>query len=268
MDAIRFGRAIRALRRHQRLTQRDLGDRAGVSDTLVSGVEAGRIASVGYATLLRIARSLGAELELNVRWRGEALDRLLDEGHARVVDLVVALFRRAGWEAVVEASFAVGGERGSIDVLACHAPTGSVAVIEVKSVVPDVQATIFTLDRKARVAPLIAKDRGWRCDRVARFLVVAEGRTARRRIERHAATFEAAFPVRTREAVAWIRQPTAAPPSGLVFLRVPGAHRPRKSSDSGDTGARHDVVNPNSRVVMRGRRNAVSASPDSSPPGN
>jgi transcriptional regulator with XRE-family HTH domain len=267
MDAIRFGRAIRALRRHQRLSQRDLGARAAVSDTLISGIESGRIGSVGYARLLRVARSLGAELELNLRWRGEALDRLLDEDHARVVDLVVALFRAAGWETIVEASFALGGERGSIDVLAWHPATASIAVVEVKSVVPDVQATIFTLDRKARVAPLVARDRGWRCERVARLLVVAEGRTARRRVERHAATFDAALPIRTREALAWIRQPRGAAPSGLLFVSVPPAQRRGASSNSARRGMRRGDVTPRRGLVTGAGRDARSRSSDSASAG-
>jgi transcriptional regulator with XRE-family HTH domain len=269
MDAIRFGRAIRALRRRRRLTQRDLGARAAASDTLISGIELGRIGSVGYATLLRVARCLGAELELNLRWRGEALDRLLDEDHARVVDLIVALLRGAGWETIVEASFALAGERGSIDVLARHAATDSVAVVEVKSVIPDVQATIFTLDRKVRVAPVVAKERGWACERVARILVVAEGRTARRRIERHAATFDAAFPIRYREALAWIRHPVGAAPSALVFLSVPRMRRRRasSSSDSAHAGTRRGDVKRTADTVTHLARDAGAGPSDSASAG-
>ena len=39
-----------------------------------------------------------------------------------------------------EVSFSVYGERGSIDILAFHASTGSLLVIEIKSVVPDMQS--------------------------------------------------------------------------------------------------------------------------------
>src|SRR5204862_498544 len=52
-------------------------------------------------------RSLGASLELKLRWHGEGLDRLLDEAHARVVDATVVLLRDAGWDVAVEASFSI-----------------------------------------------------------------------------------------------------------------------------------------------------------------
>jgi hypothetical protein len=70
-------------------------------------------------------------------------------------------------------------------------------VIEVKSVVPDVQATLVTLDRKERLAPEIARTRGWDAAVVAKLLVVRNDRTSRRRIEVHAATFGNAFPDRS-----------------------------------------------------------------------
>jgi len=264
VDVIRFGRAIRALRRRHGLRQVDLAARTGMSDTLVSRIELGRLGTVPYASLHALARALGAELELNLRWRGEALDRLLDEAHAEIVDLMVSRLRSLGWETVVEASFSIAGERGSIDVLGWHAATGSLVVVEVKSLIPDVQAMISTLDRKARLAPVVARERGWACGAVARFLFVAEGRTARRRVSRHAAIFDAAFPVRGREALAWLQQPKGPPPSALVF--VGPATRPI-SSDSRGTGTRRAVVTPPSRLVTvprtAKRSPAGAALPDS-----
>ena len=54
-----------------------------------------------------------------------------------------------------------------------------------KSVVPDVQATLVTLDRKERLAKEIARERGWEAVAVACLLVIGDNRTARRRIESH-----------------------------------------------------------------------------------
>ena len=45
--------------------------------------------------------------------------------------------QEAGWDVATEVSFNVRGERGSIDILAFHQATGSLLVIEIKSVVPD-----------------------------------------------------------------------------------------------------------------------------------
>jgi len=78
-----------------------------------------------------------------------------------------------------EVSFSIRGERGSIDVLAFHPATATLLVIEVKSLVPDVQATFVTPDRKTRLASEIARGRGWRPSRLGRLLVVVGPRVSR-----------------------------------------------------------------------------------------
>ena len=102
----------------------------------------------------RVAQAAGASLELVLRWKGEGLDRLLDEQHARLVELVVLRLRALGWDVAVEVSFARAGERGSIDVLAFHPVHRALAIIEVKSVTPDMQAMLGGIDRKGRLASL------------------------------------------------------------------------------------------------------------------
>jgi transcriptional regulator with XRE-family HTH domain len=226
VDTLRFGRALRALRIRLELTQAQLAARVGVSASMISRVENGRIGRVAFATLHAIGAALGADVQPMVRWRGEALDRLLDEAHAAVVDAIVEMLRHTGWEVAIEVSFSVGGERGSIDVFAWHAPTGFLLVIEAKSVVPDNQATLFGLDRKARIAPILARRRGWTCTGVGRLLVVADGRTSRRRVERHAPTFESALPARTVAIRRWLKAPTNPAIAGLLFVRT----HPKSSS--------------------------------------
>jgi transcriptional regulator with XRE-family HTH domain len=218
MDAIRFGRSVRALRRRRGLRQRDLAELVGCSKSTIGRIELGQIDGVAYGTLVAVARALGARADLNLSWNGEALDRLLDEAHVELVDAVVARLRAAGWEVAVEVSFAFGGERGSIDVFGWHRASGSIATCEVKSAVPDAQATIVTLDRKGRLAPLIARERDWTCARVARFLFVADTRTSRRRVAAHAPTWSAAFPSDRIEAMAWLADPHGPAPSALVFV--------------------------------------------------
>jgi hypothetical protein len=171
------------------------------------------------AALHAVAQALGVRLNLSLSWNGEALDRLLDSDHAALVEVVASTLRGLGWDVAVEVSFSIGGERGSIDVLAFHRATGTVLVVEVKSVVPDIQAMVFTLDRKARLALDIARQRGWNGRTVGRLLVVGESRTSRRRVSDHAATFDAAFPARTVEVKRWLRSPGGSRSfSGLWFL--------------------------------------------------
>lgn len=217
MDAVRLGLSIRALRRRRARTQKQLGDRVGRSASEISRIERGAAHRVSIRTLERILEALGARLYVRVPWQGEELDRLLDRDHARIVERLIALLTHHGWTTIPEATFQVGGERGSIDILAWHEASRALLVIEVKTVVPDIQSTVGGLDRKARIAPTIARERGWVVKDVARLLVLPEDRTARRRIEAFAATFDRALPARTVAIKRWLARP-AGPLAGVLFL--------------------------------------------------
>jgi transcriptional regulator with XRE-family HTH domain len=223
MDPVCFGLALRARRRHRGWRQSDLGAAAGVSASTICRIERAEIASITYSTLEAVTRALGVRLELLARWHGEGLDRLLDDDHARVVAASVDPYRDGGWLTDVEVTFAIGREAGSIDLFGFHPELRLLSVNECKSVVPDAGNTVLTLDRKARLAPLIARERGWTgAIGVARFLILPEGRTNRRRVEQHEGLFRSAFPVIGRDALAWIRHPTPTPVSGLLYLPIPG----------------------------------------------
>jgi transcriptional regulator with XRE-family HTH domain len=219
VDTVRFGRQLRALRIRGRLRQDDLARIAKVSRSLIGRAERGQADRIPPATLERVAAAVGGRLELRLTWNGEALDRLMDSAHAALVELVVRRLNMAGWQTAIEVSFNVRGERGSIDVLAFHAPTGALLVVEVKSVVPDVQSMLMTLDRKARIASGVARERGWQASCVGRLLAVGNTRTSRRRVEAHASTFDAALPNRAIDLRRWLRSPTASRPlAGLLFV--------------------------------------------------
>ncbi|HEY8437508.1 MAG TPA: XRE family transcriptional regulator, partial [Candidatus Limnocylindrales bacterium] len=128
MDWIRIGRSCRALRLRRRFRHIDVATRAGISRGTVSNIERAHLSRVAIGTLVDVAAALGADVELRVRWHGADLDRLLDEGHSRLVDVIVGMLVAAGWDAVVEATFSVFGERGAIDVLAFHPATQHVLV--------------------------------------------------------------------------------------------------------------------------------------------
>jgi transcriptional regulator with XRE-family HTH domain len=217
MDVIRFGLGMRALRIRKGWTQRHLGSLVRISSSVISRIERGRADRVAVHALVRVAARLDARVDVRLLWRGEGLDRLLDARHASLVDRMMSILESAGWDATAEATFDVRGQRGSIDILAFHPSTGSVLVIEVKSVVPDLQAMLSGLDRKTRLARELAGTRGWRATSVSRVLVLPDDRTARRRVDRHAATFRKTLPARTAEVRRWIRRP-AEPMSGILFL--------------------------------------------------
>jgi transcriptional regulator with XRE-family HTH domain len=228
VDLVRFGRGIRALRHRRRWRQLDLAKAAAVSASVVARIERGASSGVPARKLTAVAAALGARVDLRLSWNGEALDRLLDAGHAALVEVVAAILRRLGWEVVLEATYWIRGERGSIDILAWHSATRNVLIVEIKSVVPDIQAMLAAIDRKVRLAREIARERGWSPVAVGALLVIGEDRTARRRVESHASTFEQSFPQRAVSVRRWLTAPDASQPlRGLWFLSARRGVSPR-----------------------------------------
>lgn len=234
MDVIRFSRAVRLLRRRRGWRQVDLAAAARLSRGALARIEQGHADRVTVATLEHLLAPLGARLRISIDWNGEALDRLLDAAHAGLVDAILRLLEPRGWVCSPEVSFNLRGERGSVDVLAWHRASGTLLVVEVKSVVPDLQATLSSLDRKARLGREVARERGWTATRIGRLLVLPEDRTARRRVNQHATTFATALPDRGPAVRRWIRDPgSSAAFAGVLFV-------------SGESGAvaRHRVARP------------------------
>jgi transcriptional regulator with XRE-family HTH domain len=208
MQDVVVGSVVRAVRRRLALRQCDVAERAGVSQQTVSVIELGRLDEVDLATLRRVCAVLGIQISLAPRWRGPELDRLLDAGHARIVEAVVGELRSAGWMVEVEWSFSHYGERGAVDVLAWQPERRALAIVEVKTRVVDLQDLLGTLDRKVRVALKVLPDeRGWRPLAVARIVVLPDTSTARDAVGRHAVTFAVALPGRTVQTRQWMRDP-------------------------------------------------------------
>ena len=185
---------------------------------MVSRIELGQLEGIPALKLVAVARALGASVDVRLQWQGESLDRLIDAAHASLVEQVVRLISAHGWETLTEVSFSIYGERGAIDVFARHAQRRRLVVIEVKSAIGDVQATLSALDRKVRNAAVIARERGWAPWPAARILVVADSSTARRRVAEHGATFEAMLPMEGAEVRQWLREPEPAAVGGVWFL--------------------------------------------------
>lgn len=191
---------------------------AGVSQTTVSLLERGSVDRIQVATLRAVAQAVGAEWDPSVRWRGGELDRLLDEAHASLVGVTLQRLRRAGWDPRAEVTFSVYGERGSIDILAWHAPTRVLLVVEVKSMLASIEETLRRQDVKVRLAPRVAIDRlGWQPAGTSSLLVLPGTPTARRRVARHDAVLRGTHPMRGAELRAWLHDPRGRA-SGLLFV--------------------------------------------------
>lgn len=227
MDDQRVGRVLRAIRHRLAKRQQDVGEIAGVSQDVVSRVERGRLRALQVGTLRAIAAAMDAELVISLRWRGADLDRLLDEGHAALAGRVTMLLEELGWEVRPEVSYSVFGERGSIDLLAWHAPTRTLLVIEIKTDLASIEATLRKLDEKVRLAPRVAAERfGWEPRAVAFLLVLPDASTPRRQVRRHDAVLAKVFTLRGSMMRQWLSAP-AGGMGGLMFLSVTRGGRAR-----------------------------------------
>jgi transcriptional regulator with XRE-family HTH domain len=220
MDPLRLAAVFRAVRIRKRWRQQDVARAAGVSRATIARAENASLVELPLRTILRIAVALDIRIDLLGRWRGGELDRMLNAGHAAMHEAVAeTLARLPGWAFRPEVSFAVFGERGVIDILAFHAATGSLLVIELKTQLVDVQGLIGSVDRYVRLAPTIARDLGWTVRHVCAWVLLSESTTNRRRVSQHATVLGAAFPTNGRRMRAWLKQPDA-PMRALSFLQA------------------------------------------------
>jgi len=252
MQDARVGSLLRAIRIKRGWRQADVARAASVSSSLISEVEAGRIGSTSLRTLRAIAAALGATIDLEPRWRGGDADRLLNEAHTRLHESVARfLDRRNEWAHAPEVAFAIGSERGVIDIVAFHATTGSLLVIELETELTDLAYLLATTSRRVRLGPQIAAERGWRATSVSAWVVVAESRVNRRLAARFGSVLRSALPADGHAMRTWIRRPVGRV-AGLSFWSSAGV------------GGASERFAPRRRVRVRGS----AAAPGSRPSGS
>ncbi len=180
MDDARSGRLVRVLRQRRGWRQADLAGRAGLGRTVVSDLERGQIDGTSLATVRKIVGAFGLSAELVIHGLGADMDRVLDERHAALLGAVSKWLRGLGWTIVAEVSYSEWGERGSVDLLCWHGPTATLLVVEVKTELASVEATLRKHDEKGRLGPKLAQDRfGWRPQAIGRLLVFPDDRRER-----------------------------------------------------------------------------------------
>jgi transcriptional regulator with XRE-family HTH domain len=244
MDPRRVGTTFRSVRIKKRLRQRDVAERCQVSRTTVSRLERGALGGLTIDKVMAIAEELGIRVDVVARWQGGDLDRLLNSGHSALHEAVARMFGVLdGWAIAPEVSFSVYGERGVIDLLCWHADTRALLVIELKTEIVDIQDLMATVDRKKRLAAKIGSERGWPPASVSSWVIVADGRTNRRRVHSHAATLRAAFPADGRSVPSWLREPSGTI-AALSFWS-----NAREAGVKGGLAARKRVRRPTSKAA-------------------
>jgi hypothetical protein len=160
------------------------------------------------ATLRANAAALDARVVLTVRWQGGDLDRMINRRHAALHEIVAGLFPGLdGWLVEPEVSFSIYGERGVIDILAWHPGRRALLIVELKSEIVDVNDLMGSVDRKRRLAARVARDHGWDPASISTWVAVADSRTNRRALARHATTLRAKFPADGRTMRGWLQDP-------------------------------------------------------------
>jgi len=257
MDDQRLGALLRVLRLRRGIRQVDVATLAGLSDQTVSRIERGDLESLSFGAVRRVARVLEARLDLRLWTRAGEVERVASANHAALVEALIGALRSAGWTCWPEVSFNHGGERGLVDIVAWHPPTRTLLLLEAKTEIVDVAETVGTFDRKRRLAALIARQLGLAPLEISAAIVVADTRTNHRRVQEHAATFEAALPHSGQRFRAFVRRPSGAI-AALAFwpIRHPGSARPldrgarRVRSPAGAAAGRHASVD--GRRMSRG----------------
>lgn len=207
MDAARVGAIFRAVRLRRGLRQADVARLAGVSPKVISRIESGAIDGVVVDRVMRVAKALDIRLEWNAWWRGGELDRMVNAGHAAMHESVARWLRASGWLIAPEASFSIYGERGVIDVLAFEPASRALLVVELKTQLVDVQELLEAVDRYRRLAPVVARERGWDVETVSAWVVLRDTPTNRRRLADHATVLRSAFPTDGRSMRGWLARP-------------------------------------------------------------
>lgn len=187
MFVIATGRVLRMLRLRRGWRQSDVAEKAGISSSAVGRHENGVIGLLGV--LEKHAAVFGLRVDVRVIGRAGSLIRLADEEHARIVETVAAWFRGHGFRTETEASFSEWGERGRIDLLAFDPATRVLVIVEVKTLLLDLQDLFGSLNVKERLAVTIAERRGWTVNRCVTVLAVAHTAANRTVVREHPSLF-------------------------------------------------------------------------------
>ena len=194
------------------LRQRDVADRAGISQSYLSDLERGRWPGASLQVLADCAAAVGAQLAAFVEAQPGA-DAPRDLQHLRRQSLLIEFAANGGWTGVGEALVGDLPRPHSIDVLLTRAERREACVTEIWDWVDDGGQAMRGLERKV----LATSDRlgpGWR----------VEGLLLLRRTARNRALVRSIAPlIRSRypaSSARWLRalsDPTAAMPDGRGF---------------------------------------------------
>lgn len=211
MEDVKVGERVRMVRLKRRLTQAEVGGAAGLRPIEVSHLEHGVLDELTIGMMRRIVAAIGMRIDLVPRWKGVDLEREMVGAHDALQAAVLRLIRGTpGWVAEAEVTYSIFGERGAIDILAWHAASRTLLIIELKTLLVDPAEIKRKNDERRRHGPEIAAERGWRPKGVAVWVIFTDTRTNRARVARHADILLSPDTIDGRAMRAWLRKPSGA----------------------------------------------------------
>lgn len=224
---VTLARACRDGRQALGLTQSSVAAKVGVARSYIAAIERGQ-ANPSLEVIIRLARALGLELDLTLRSPVIVGDRRQrDSVHARCSGYVDRRLRGAGWETAREVAFIDGRWRGWIDLLAFDPRTGTLIVIEIKTVIDDLGALERQVGWYERVARRVSRDRGWRPRRIVTWVLVLATEENELAMTRNLDVFDRAFDVDVASMRALLDDPGADWPSGRGIAVIDPSRRRR-----------------------------------------
>lgn len=223
--AERIGRSLLDARTGSGLLQRDVAERAGISQSFYSRIELGRGSRASLETLAACALACDAQLAAFLEaLPGASLPR--DIEHVRRQQAVIAHAAKGTWQAMPERPIDPRAQRSrSVDVLLERAVAREIAVVEIEDLITDAGATFRGhADKVSALRREVGP--GWT---VAGLLVVRATVRNRNLVRELRTIIDARYPA---SSVAWI-----------AALRSPDRPMP-KADGMAWTGARTPELHP------------------------
>ena len=216
---VTIGTRLRAARLQRGWPQTRLARESGIPQTEISALERAAYGNLSLESVARLCSALDAELVLEIR-PARVVGRVdqSDPGHAACVSAARRLLERAGWMTATEVEIVTGRAHGFIDLLAYHAATGRLLVIEVKTEIRDIGALERQVGWYVREAPGAARRMGWRPRTIAGLVVCLATAAVDSVLIANRTYIEAAFPIRGRAVRAAIATDVVMRGRGIVMV--------------------------------------------------
>jgi transcriptional regulator with XRE-family HTH domain len=199
------GQLVRDGRVRLSMTAIELAERAHVSRQMVGDIERAET-NPTLGTLERVFAALNMEVDLMSRAPQVMLGdspKQRDSAHAIMSGYVQRRLEADGWEVHREVRIDSGRYHGWIDLVAFHADSATLLIVEIKTIIDDLGGIERSMDWYVREVPSrVLKAFGWRPKRFVPWLLVLATDQVETQLRTNRDAIDAAFPTRAVEMAA------------------------------------------------------------------